>query len=678
MTAPIAHKLPKQRLVHGDLFIDDYDWLKDRTNPEVMAYIEAENAYTEEIMASSADLQTEIYGDLRGYLKEDDTSAPVQRGDYFYYTRTEVGKEYAVYCRKYKSLDHPEEILLDANREAEKHAFYTISAFKVSPDHERVAFVVDVDGSESYQLLIKDLSSGEILACLTQQACTFLEWANDSQHLFYTVVDRSLRSYQLYRHTLGESESDVLIYTETDGGFFLQLEKSKDQQYILMNLVNFTTTEVRYVNAHKPLDPWQVFQPRVPELIYKVASHGNQFFVLSNHEAANFCLLRTPSDRTEMSYWQPVLAEDADIKRDAFEVFETHIALYEREAGVIYLRILALDTLDAHRIALPESAYLVSPAANPDFTSHEFNFQYSSLVQPLSLYRYDMQTRQLTLIHQKEVPGYNPADYHSERLWVEVKGVQVPLSIVYKKSLRQNGPQPTHLYGYGAYGTNVDPYFSTAIVGLLDRGFVYAIAHVRGGGMLGPRWYADGKLQKKQNSFQDFIACAEHLMEQGYTSPEHLSIEGRSAGGLLVGAVVNMRPDLFRAVVAEVPFVDVTNTMLDDSLALTVTAYEEWGNPNVPTDYAYMRAYSPYDNVSAQDYPHMLVISGMNDPRVTYWEPTKWVARLRAHKTDHHTLLLNTQMNAGHMGASGRFEYLKQTAFKYAFLVQAHHNALTK
>lgn len=675
MYPPIAPKIPKQRIVHGDVFIDDYDWIKDRSNPEVIAYIESENEFTQHTMAQSNALQTELYEDMLGRLKAEESSHPVQRGDYFYYTRTQPGKESLIYCRKHESLDNPEEVLLDPNQEAEKHSFYTISTFQVSPDHQRVAFAVDLDGSESYQLLIKDLNTGEILASLTQQACTFMEWSNDSQHLFYTVVDRSLRPYQLYRYTLGQENSTTLLHTETDSAFFLQLEKTKDQQYILMNLVNFTTTEVRYLNADTPFDSWQTFQARIPELTYKVASHGDQFFVLSNYRTPQFSVMTTSPGQTEVVYWQTFYHPPTGVKLDSFEVFKNHLAIYEREAGVLHIRILTLESGDSRRIPLPENAYLVTPAVNLDGNAVTFTFQYSSLVQPLSIYRYDMQAHTLSLEYQKEIPHYDPADYHSERLWAQIAGVKVPISLVYKKSLRQSVPQALHLYAYGAYGTNVDPYFSTPILSLLDQGFVYAIAHVRGSGLLGPHWYTEGKLKNKKNSFNDFIACAEHLIAQGYTSPQQLSIEGRSAGGLLIGAVSNMRPELFQAVVAEVPFVDVTNTMLDDSLALTVTAYEEWGNPNQAEDYNYMRSYSPYDNVSAQDYPHLLAISGMNDPRVTYWEPTKWMARLRDHHTGTQTLLLKTHMNSGHMGASGRFEYLKETAFKYAFLIQAHQNA---
>ena len=678
MKAPIAKKIPKKRIVHNDLFIDDYDWIKDRSNPDVITYIQAENAYTQALMEKSLDLQDEIYQEMRGHIQEADQSKAQKVGEYFYYTRTETDQEYLVYCRKHKDLNNPEEILLNVNIEAQKHPFYNICAFKVSPNHQMVAFAVDMDGSEAYQLLIKDLNSGEIVEKVSQQACTFLEWANDSTHLFYTVVDGSLRPFQLFRHVMGSPVTDdVLIYTETDSAFFLQLDKTKDKQYILMNLVNFTTTEVRYVDAHQPLEYWRLFQERISNLSYKVEHNGQNFYILTNYNAPNFCVMTTPQDQTLKENWQLFYSSQVQVKLDSIEVFKQYLALYEREAGLMHIRILDIASKQSHRIPFTESAYLVSKAQNPDFDSDLLAFNYSSLVQPASIFSYHFKKQELALQHKKDVPAYQAEDYHSERILVEVEaGVQVPLSIVYKKSLRQTGPQALHLYAYGAYGTNVDPYFSSHLLSLLDRGFIYAIAHVRGGGILGPEWYERGKLNHKKNSFNDFIACAEHLIEQHYTSPQELSIEGRSAGGLLMGAVVNLRPDLFRAVVAEVPFVDVTNTMLDDSLALTVTAYEEWGNPNQAEAYTYMRSYSPYDNVSAQDYPHMLVISGMNDPRVTYWEPTKWVARLRALKTGRHKIILKTHMNSGHMGASGRFEYLKETAFKYAFLLLANQDRL--
>lgn len=666
---PIAKKVPKKRELHGDTFIDNYDWLNVPSDPEVISYIESENDYSQAVMAHTKDFQNQLYKEMRARIKEADQSVPEKIDEYYYYTRTEEGKEYPIYCRKFESLDSAEDILFDKNIAAKNYEYYSIDAFKVSPDHKLLAFAVDLDGSETYHLFVKDLVSGEILEEVSQKAYTYLEWSNDSQHIFYSVVDQSLRPYQLYRHKVGDKQ-DELIYTEEDGAFFLHVDRTKNRQYLYLKLESLTTTEIRYLNADEPLGEWKLFQERQAEMMYSIDHHGEHFYILTNDKAPNYKLMKTLESHTQMNNWQEMMPHRSHVKLDGLEAFVNHLVLYERENGLRQIHILDFNSDKAHRVQFPESVYSFARSRNPEFKTDLLRFDYSSLISPESVYDYNMETREQILRKQKEVIGYSSENYHMERLLVKVDdGTEVPVSIVYKKSHRKDGPQPLHLYGYGSYGINIDPEFSSSLLSLINRGFIYAIAHIRGGGELGREWYENGKMLNKINTFNDFIACAEYLIDNHYTSSNQLSIEGRSAGGLLMGAVTNMRPELFTSVIAEVPFVDAINTMLNTDLPLTVIEFEEWGNPHKREFYEYMLSYSPYDNVEAKEYPNMLVVSGMNDPRVTYWEPTKLVARLRDLKTDNNRLLLKTYMSSGHMGASGRFEYLKEDAFKYAFIL---------
>ncbi len=670
---PVAPRRPKRMEIHGDVRVDDYFWLRERENPEVLAYLEAENAYTEALMAHTQPLQEQLYQEMRARIQETDQSVPVQMDDYFYYTRLEEGRQYPIYCRRRGSMAGPEEILLDQNQLAEGHAFLRLTNFKVSPDHRWLAYAVDTSGGEGYTLHIKDLESGELLPEAIPNTSYGLAWANDSRTLFYTLLDPAKRPYRLLRHALGTDPSqDALVLEETDDRFFLRITQSKDRRYIFANLNSKITSEVHFIPADRPQEPPRVIQPRVQGVEYGVEHREGHFYILTNWEARNFRVMTAPVQEPGMDRWREFLPHQEAVKLDHMELFAGHLVLFERENGLQQIRVVDLATDQAHRVTFPEPVYTVWPGPNPNFQSPSLRFHYTSLVTPETVYDYDMDSRTLDQRKQTEVPGYDPSRYETKRIWATAPdGTQVPISLVHPRGIRLDGENPTLLYGYGSYGVSIDPRFDPKRLSLLERGFVYAIAHIRGGGELGREWYEQGKFLHKMNTFTDFIAAAEHLIQEGYTRPERLAIMGRSAGGLLMGAVTNLRPDLFRAVVAGVPFVDVINTMLDPTIPLTVIEYEEWGNPNDPEFYAYMRSYSPYDNVEAKEYPHILATAGLNDPRVQYWEPAKWVAKLRRLKQDGNRLLLRTNMGAGHAGASGRFDYLREVAFDYAFILDA-------
>ncbi len=670
---PVAPRKPKRMEIHGHVRVDDYFWLRERENPEVLAYLEAENAYTQALMAHTRPLQERLVQEMRARIQETDQSVPVQMDDYFYYTRLEEGRQYPIYCRRRGGMDAPEEILLDQNQLAQGRDFLRLTNFKVSPDHRWLAYAVDTDGGESYTLHVKDLETGELLPEAIPNTSYGLAWANDSRTLFYTVLDPAKRPYRLLRHLLGTDPSqDVLVLEETDDRFFLRVSQSKDRRYIFANLNSKITSEVHFIPGDRPQEAPRVVQPRIQGVEYRVEHREGRFFILTNLEARNFRAMTGPVQEPGVDQWQEFLPHQPAVKLDHMELFADHLALFERENGLQQIRVVDLATNQAHRVAFPEPVYTVWPGPNPNFQSPTLRFHYTSLVTPETVYDYRMDDRSLHLRKQQEAPGYDPSRYETKRLWATAPdGVQVPISLVHPRGIRLDGENPTLLYGYGSYGASIDPRFDPKRLSLLERGFVYAIAHVRGGGELGREWYEQGKFLHKKNTFTDFIAAAEHLIAAGYTRPERLAIMGRSAGGLLMGAVTNLRPDLFRAVVAGVPFVDVINTMLDPTIPLTVIEYEEWGNPNDPEFYAYMRSYSPYDNVEAKAYPHILATAGLNDPRVQYWEPAKWVAKLRRFKQDNNRLLLRTNMGAGHAGASGRFDYLEEVAFDYAFILDA-------
>jgi oligopeptidase B len=669
---PVARVEPRVQTVHGEIRTDDYFWLRDRSDPEVIAYLEAENGYTAAVMRHTEALQEQLYREMRGRIKETDLSVPERIDDYFYYTRTEAGSQYPILCRKQGSLEACEEILLDQNLLAAGRPYFRVGASEVSPDHRLLAYSVDTSGAEEFTLFIKDLITGDLLAESLVGTSTGVAWANDSRTLFYTVLDQARRPCSLYRHHIGTTPgSDVLVYFEPDHSFFLDVNRTRSRRYLLLDIASHSTSEVRFLDADQPEAPFRVVQPREPGIEYSVTHHDGYFFIITNDGAPNFRLVRAPVAAPAKANWSPVLPYRSRVRIDAADAFRSHLAVYEREAGLRQIRIVDLVSGEEHLIPFPEPVYTVRAHENPEFETSLLRFTYTSLVTPSSVVEYDMASRTWAVRKQTEVlGGYEPARYRSERVFATAPdGERVPLSLVYRGPLNLDGTRPLLLNGYGAYGLSYDPAFSSNILSLLDRGFIVAIAHVRGGEEMGRSWYEGGKLLNKRSTFTDFIACAEHLVAQGYTAADQLAINGGSAGGLLMGAVSNLRPDLFRVVMAEVPFVDVVNTMLDASLPLTVIEYDEWGNPHDPGAYGYIRSYSPYDNVEAKAYPHMLVTAGLNDPRVAYWEPAKWTAKLRATKTDANRLLLRINMGAGHGGASGRFDFLREIAFKYAFML---------
>jgi oligopeptidase B len=637
----------------------------------VVAYLEAENRYATWVMRHTEGLQEQLYEEMRGRIKETDLSVPERVDEYFYYSRTEAGGQYPIFCRRLGELGD-EEILLDQNPLAAGHAYFRLGASAISPDHRLLAYSVDTSGAEAFTVFIKDLATGQLFPERILNTSHGLAWANDSRTVFYTVLDQAHRPCRLYRHVVGTNPlEDVLVYFEPDASFFLDISRTRSRAYLILDISSHSTSEVRFVSADHPAEPFRIVQPRVSGTEYTVTHHGDRFFITTNDVAPNFRLVQAPVATPDREHWSAVLPYRPEVKVDGTDAFKEHLVIYERASGLRQIRVLEVGSGEEHLISFPEPVYTVRPHGNPEFDTPLLRFTYTSLVTPSSVVDYDLRRRSWTVRKQTEVlGGYDPSLYRSERLFASAPdGTAVPISLVYRTPLQLDSQRPLLLNGYGAYGLSYDPMFSSNTLSLLDRGFIVAIAHVRGGEEMGRAWYEGGRLLNKRTSFTDFIAAAEYLVGNGYTSPHRLVISGGSAGGLLMGAVTNMRPDLFRAVLAEVPFVDVVNTMLDASLPLTVIEYDEWGNPNDRAAYEYIRSYSPYDNVESQSYPHMLVTAGLNDPRVAYWEPAKWTAKLRAKKTDGNRLLLRTNMGAGHGGASGRYDYLREVAFKYAFVL---------
>ncbi|RMF07716.1 MAG: S9 family peptidase [Candidatus Neomarinimicrobiota bacterium] len=669
---PLARKIPRDVTVHGDRRIDNYYWLRDRDNPEVIKYLEQENAYTEAMMAGTKDLQETLFQEMKSRIKETDLSVPVKKGDYYYYQRTEAGKQYPIYCRKKGSLDAPEAVLLDQNELAEGKDFFDIGAFRVSPGQDRLAYSVDETGNENFTVFIKDLVTGELFTDRITGTYYSLEWANDNQTLFYNTLDAAHRPYRVYRHRLGtDQKDDRLVYEETDERFFLEVDKSKDERLLYLVSNSEITTEIRRLDADQPDGEFEVVLPRQRGVEYSLYHHGHDLYILTNDEAVNFRLVKAPEAAPGREHWETVIAPDPNVLIQSVEAFADYLAVFVRDRGNELIRVLPFTGREPYTITFEEPVYSLGGQSNPDFQATTLRFSFSSLKTPRQILEVDLATGTRTLLKQTEVlGGYDPDRYETKRLWAPADdGTRIPLSLIYRKDIDLHQIHPTYLYGYGSYGSTIDPYFSSNRFSLIDRGFVYVIAHVRGGGFLGRTWYLDGKWLKKKHTFTDFIAAAEYLIGEGITDPDHLAIAGGSAGGLLMGAVTNMRPDLFHVVVASVPFVDVVNTMLDESIPLTVIEFDEWGNPKEKEYYDYMISYSPYDNIRAQDYPNLLITAGLNDPRVGYWEPAKFTAKLRAMKTDQNWLLLKTNMGAGHMGASGRYDYLREVAFRYAFVL---------
>jgi oligopeptidase B len=679
LTFPIAPKRPKEITQHGQTRLDNYFWMRYREDAETLKYLHAEQDYLEEIMQHTGPLQEELFKEMKARIKEDDSSTPEKEGEYFYYTRFEAGKQYPFYCRKKGSLDAPEEILIDQNALAGENNFCRMGSFSVSPNANKLAYSVDADGTEVCTIYIKDLTTGELLPEVITNTFgdvydhTGLEWTRDGRSFLYVTRDAALRPFRIYRHVLGtDATQDMLLFEEKDETYFLWLTQSRSKAYIMAYLHSTTTDEWIYFPNDGTTYDFKSFQPRIKGIEYQVEHAGDHFFVITNEDAQNFKLMRTPLDATTKENWEEVIPHRADTLIAGMDAFADFVVLYERNGGFGQIRISETDGLtNAWNISFPEPVYSIAPMRNPEYKTDVLRFAYTSLVTPNSVIDFSVKEKTWTVIKQDEIPsGYDASQYVSERAYATAPdGMQVPISLVYKKGLEKDGNNPTLLYGYGSYGFSIDPGFNSNRISLLDRGFVFVIGHIRGGSEMGRAWYENGKMLNKRNTFTDFIACAEHLIAERFTCREKLAIMGRSAGGLLVGACLTMRPDLFGAVVAQVPFVDVINTMSDPSIPLTTLEYDQWGNPDNREYFDYIMSYSPYDNVRSTEYPHILITTGLNDPRVAYWEPAKFAAKLRELKTDDKIVLLKTNFEAGHAGASGRYDFLKEVAFDFAFLI---------
>jgi oligopeptidase B len=672
-TPPSANRIRHTLTEHGRTRTDDYFWLRERDNPDVIAYLEAENAYTRAMTAHTHALQATLFAEMKGRIQDDDLDVPEQIDDWLYYGRTEAGKQYKLHCRRRGSMNAQEEILLDENALATGHVYCRIGVFEVSPDHRWLAYAYDFDGDEVYTLVIKNLDTGELLPEQIENTYYDAVWANDNRTLFYKTLDHAKRPYRVHRHVVGEDPSnDALIFEERDETFSINLKKTADKRFIVVQSNSAESSEAHFVSADMPAQPPRVIEPRTPKLEYSANHAGDRWFIDTNADGAtNFKLVTAPTDAPGRANWRDFLPYNPTVNMWPPLLFKNHVVLWERAGGLAHFRIVGVDGEDARSVAFPEAAYEVWPHFLHTYDTHILRFTYQSPITPEQVVDYNLRDGTSTVRKQKEIPsGYDKSRYVTERIEATaLDGVNVPMTLVYRDGARANGPAPVWLYAYGSYGAVNDPDFDARRLSLLDRGVIYAMAHVRGGGELGRTWYDDGKLLHKKNTFTDFIACAEHLIAQGYTRSDKLVIRGISAGGLLMGAVVTMRPELAHVVVAEVPFVDVISTMFDLSIPLTAGELEQWGDPRNKADYDYMLSYSPYDNLVARSYPHMLVTAGLNDPRVQYWEPAKFVAKLRAMKTDDNTLVLKTHMGAGHSGSSGRYDSLHEEAFKYAFVL---------
>jgi oligopeptidase B len=670
VTPPRAERRPRQMVLHGDTIVDDYFWLREKSDPAVRAYLEAENKYAAEMLAPTKPLQEQLYNEMLSRIKQTDLSVPYRDGAFYYYTRTEEGKQYPIFARKQGSLDAAEEVLLDVNELAKGQTFMGIGSFTVSDDGNLLAYSYDSTGFRQYVLRVKDLRTGELLPDKVEKTVS-VTWAADNRTLFYTVEDHAKRPYRLYRHTLGAA-SDSLLYEETDERFSVFTRRTRSDAYLLLNISSLTTSEYRVLRADQPNGSWTLVAPRVAGQEYYVDHRGDRFYIRVNDTGRNFRLVTAPVATPGREHWQEVLPHRADVMLEGFDLFADYWVAYERRNGLDEIHVTDFRTGRKKSVSFPEPVYTALPSTNREWNTRLLRYSYQSLVTPSSVLDYDMQSGKSTLLKRTEVlGGYDPSRYTSERLYAQARdGTRIPLSLVYRKDVKKDGSAPLLLGGYGSYGVPRSPTFNSNRLSLLDRGFVVAIAHIRGGGDLGKAWHDDGRMMKKMNTFTDFIDAAEHLVAQGYTAKDRLVIEGGSAGGLLMGAVTNMRPDLFRAVVSHVPFVDVINTMLDESLPLTVGEFEEWGNPKKAAEYRYIKRYDPYTNIAAQAYPTMLVKTSFNDSQVMYHEPAKYVARMRTLKTDTNPLLLVTNMGAGHGGASGRYDRLREIALDYAFMLQ--------
>jgi oligopeptidase B len=670
-TPPVAPTEDHREVRHGATVVDNYYWLREKSNPKVVEYLEAENAYTKAMTADLAPFQDALYKEMLGRVKQTDLSVPVRRGDYLYYSRTEEGKQYPIQCRRKGSMEAPEEILLDSNELAKTHKFVGLGAFVVSDDQTMLAYTVDYTGFRQYGLQVKNLQTGETLPD-TYERVDSVAWAADNKTLFLTTEDAvTKRSDKMWRHALGTARFEPL-YDEKDELYDIRIEKTRDKKYILLGIDSKDTTEFRWLRANHPRDDFAVFLPREKKHRYYVDHRENLFYIRTNRDGRNFAIMTAPENDPAPKNWKVFIAQRIDVLIENLDLFQDFAVAVERSQALDQLRVYDFHSAKWTPVPFPEPVYAASPGGTPEFTSKTYRYNYQSFITPPSVFDYDVHSGHSTLLKRQEVlGGYDPTQYASERLWATARdGVKVPVSIVYRKGFVRDGRAPLFLYGYGSYGFGTPAAFSSNRLSLLDRGMAYAIAHIRGGNEMGEGWREDGMLMKKKNTFWDFIDCAEYLIAEKWTSKDRLEIEGGSAGGLLMGAVVNMRPDLFHAVHAAVPFVDVMNTMMDASLPLTVGEYLEWGNPNEKEAYDYMKTYSPYDNLEKRAYPAILVTTSFNDSQVMYWEPAKYVARLRSLKTNDTPLLLKIKMEpAGHGGASGRYDRMKDQAFEYAWLL---------
>jgi oligopeptidase B len=669
----MVKKIPTRLETHGHVRVDDYYWLRERDNPEVIRYLNQENDFAAKAMVHTQEFEKKLFEEIKARIKQTDLSVPYKRDDYFYYTRFEAGKEYPIYCRKQGSLDEAEQVMLDGNILAQGHEFFSIGGSAVSSGQDLLAYAIDTQGRRIHTAYFKNLATGVLLPDVIPTVTENLVWGNDNRTLFYGKQDETtLRQHQIWRHIVGsDPATDQLVYQEDDETFSVYISKTKSKKYLMLVSAQTISHEYRYLDADQPRGEFTMFLPRARGHEYQVDHIDDRFIIRTNDQAKNFRLMATQVSQPEREHWRELIPHRDDVYLGDFDLFNDYLVMEERARGLTQIRVVPWSGSGAHYLEFAEPAYRADLGVNLELDTKIVRFGYTSMKTPQSIYDYDMATRQRTLLKQEEVlGGFNPDDYVTERLYAPASdGTEIPLSLLYRKGLKKDGMNPTLLYGYGSYGASIDAAFASPRLSLVDRGFVFAIAHIRGGQELGRRWYDDGKLLKKKNTFSDFIACAEYLIQQGFTCPDKLFAMGRSAGGLLMGAVSNLRPDLFKGIVAEVPFVDVVTTMLDASIPLTTGEYDEWGDPNKKEYYDYMLSYSPYDNVARKNYPAMLITGGLHDSQVQYWEPAKWVAKLREIKIGTNPVLLKTNMEAGHGGASGRFRRHQETAFSYVFLL---------
>ncbi|MGB1231847.1 MAG: S9 family peptidase [Winogradskyella sp.] len=670
---PIAKKIPHTLTKHGDERVDNYFWMKDRQHPEVIDYLNAENNYCDAQMEPTKNFQKDLFEEMKARIKEDDASVPYKYNGYWYITRFEKGKDYPIYIRKKDRLENAEELLFDCNKMAEGENYFKLAGISISPDNKLVSYGIDKTGRRNYTIFIKNLETDKVTLDVIENTTGSSTWANDNKTLFYTKKDEvTLRAFQIYKHKLGNAE-DQLVFEEGDDTFGVAIYKSKSRKYIIIACYSTLTNAYYTLNANKPDEKFKVFQERIRGLEYSISHYNDSFYMVTNKDkATNFKLMKTPETSTSAAHWVDVIPHRKETLLEDIDIFKDYLVINERTNGLNQIRIKRWDNSEDYYLPFNNETYTAFTGSNVDFDTEMLRYVYNSLTTPASVIDFNMRTKTKTVLKEQEVLGgnFNKDNYISERIWATANdGTKIPMSIVYKKGIKKDGTNPLLQYAYGSYGSTVDPFFSSVRLSLLDRGFIYVIAHIRGGEYLGRQWYKDGKLLNKKNTYTDFIACSVHLIKQRYTSSKHLYAMGGSAGGLLMGVIINSASELYNGIVAAVPFVDVVTTMLDDSIPLTTGEYDEWGNPNDKLYYEYMKSYSPYDNIEAKAYPNMLVTAGLHDSQVQYWEPAKWVAKLRDLKTDNNALYLKTNMDAGHGGASGRFESLKENAEEYAFLL---------